>query len=195
MIKTQQILAPVVASLALLPITMAFAETQPATIAIPGITIRAGSASMGVADTVIFDVSGNDAASNSPVVSTNPINGGVANFTVQFVMETRKPPANGVGRFFGDSSQPLSCLSPTSCGTTTIPFDTISWITRDNDMMELASAFSGAGNQLLHTQTENLLTPALGTRVTDYVEFTFSNSELRPAGTYRGRVNFTGTYP
>ena len=195
MVKKHSLLAPVLVSLCLLPVPAALAETQQVSAAIPGITIRAGSANMGVADTVIFDVSGNDAATNAPVVSTNPISGGVGNFTVQFVMETRPPPVGGIGRFVGDSSQPLSCLSPVSCGATTIPFNTISWITRDNDHMELASAFSGAGNQLLHTQQESILATGLGTRVTDYVEFTFSNAELRPAGTYRGRVNFTGTYP
>lgn len=183
------------AAILLLIIGPALAERTPVPAAVPGVGIRVGSPGTGVPDTVIFDVDGNQAGNGTPVDSTNVIAGGSGDFTVQFRMETRPPPANATGQFFGDSTQPLSCTSPLTCAATTIPFTTISWTTRDGDMLELATAFSGS-DQLLHEQTDNIFGGAtFGLRITDYVKFSFNNSELLPAGTYRGTVNFKGTYP
>lgn len=154
----------------------------------PVLRLRAGSNSNSV-DTVTFDVPGLQLGDGSTVYSTNNIPGGTGVYTVRYVMDTRYYPATG--RFYADSSSPMACVTPSTCGTASIPFNTISWSIRDGDMMDLASQFNTSSNQLLHQQSNPLLQ---GRRYRDYVRFGYANNLFVPAGTYQGQVVFSGEF-
>jgi hypothetical protein len=170
---------------------------------------------------VIFEVPGVPLAenTNAPVDSINTITGGSSSYTVRFELDSLAPP-EGTARLTANSGQAISCTTPTTYGSTSVSMSTISWQARDNDNMEVSSSFNGSSGQLMHEQTvtdagngggggngmgmgggngmENGMggnNNPTGIRHRDYVRFTYSNQELLPAGTYRGRVQFTATFP
>lgn len=156
--------------------------------------IRVGGNGNGNVDTVVFDVPGMNVGDGTPVVSTNAIPGSSGIYTVRFVMDTKRILNGTTGNFYGDSSSPMTCDTPITCGSESVDFDAVSWVLRDGgDMMGLASSFDNT-NQLLHSQT----LPPLGVnglRYRDYAQFSYSNTQILPAGTYRGTVVFTALYP
>ena len=109
--------------------------------------LRVGTNASSGIDKVIFDVPGLQLGDGTQVISTNAIAGASGVYTVRFVLDNRRLPA-GTARLNADSSSPLACITATSCGTTTIQFNKISWQLRDGDNMDLASAFNDSSNQL-----------------------------------------------
>ena len=169
----------------------------------PHLRIRVGTNDSSGVDKVIFQVPGLQLGNGTPVVSTNLIDGASGAYTVRVVLDSRREPA-GTARLTSDTSTPMSCISVSTCGNTTIPFNKISWSLRDGDNFDLASQFNGGNNQLLHQQTVgansnpdpgNNSNPRTGWRYRDYVKFQYVNDAFLPAGTYRGRVLFKGTFP
>ncbi|GER21353.1 hypothetical protein VCH24_64050 [Variovorax boronicumulans] len=166
------------------------------------ITLQVGSAT-GV-DNVVFNVSGAAAAALPRAPVTNPTPGSV-NFSIT---------ANRVNSGFepwitltANSSVALKCVAGTGCGTTEIPFDSISWTTANADPSGLdiqSGAFNGGATQQLTRYQNNYrectfwIIICLGyayydTNMANTLNFQYSNSTLYPAGQYKGRVTFTAT--
>lgn len=86
-----------------------------------------------------------------------------------------------------DSSQPLTCSTPATCGSTTIPMTKFRWTVAGGT--ELSSGtFSGAANQSLYSFQNSRY-------VFVYKTFYYINDEIVPAGTYTGRVIYTVSMP
>ena len=86
-----------------------------------------------------------------------------------------------------DSSQPLTCSTPATCGSTTIPMTKFRWTVAGGT--EIASGtFSGAANQALYSFQNTRY-------VSVYKTFYYINDEIVPAGTYTGRVVYTVSMP
>jgi hypothetical protein len=166
------------------------------------ITLQVGSAT-GI-DNVVFDVSGAAAAALPRAPITNPTPGSV-NFSIT---------ANRVSPGFepwitltANSSVALKCVVGTGCGTTEIPFDSISWTSANADPSGLdiqSGAFNGSATQQLARYQNNYRECTFwivicfayanyDTNMANTLNFRYSNSTLYPAGQYKGRVTFTAT--
>lgn len=161
--------------------------------------IRAGDNGMGRTNTVRFTVPGLELANSTPVISTNPISGGSGSYTVRFVMDTRSydPPSSHTGRFTVDSSQPLDCATPATCGTAFIPFNHIGWTVRDGDCFGDSSFTANTGQQI-HSQTTpppSASSRSSTRRMRNYFQYAYDNTLFLPSGTYRGTAHFEATYP
>lgn len=165
------------------------------------IRIRLGSNGNG-ADTVVYDASipssmgGLPGVSAQPdAVSTNAVAGGSGIYRVRVVTDLNA--RDGIvplrGEFSYNSSTPLQCSTPATCGTASIPFTRIRWNARDNDTWNTVFRFDGSANQLVQVQRDtNNSRNATGTRHRNYFQFVYDNSELLPAGTYEGQVVLSG---
>ena len=165
------------------------------------LALRVGSPA-GV-DTVGFSVTGNNVALNpQPVVGVPAIDIWVLPLRPAGNITTARPVALTV-----DSSTPLQCQTPASCGTTTIPFSKISWqVSNSSGGGDIQNGgFSAGAGQLIANfdanatyctfwllfcwnwayQTDQLS----ATRMT----FSYANDVIYPAGTYQGTVRFTVT--
>jgi hypothetical protein len=99
-----------------------------------------------------------------------------------------------------DSSAGLTCVAGTGCGSTIIPFSSISWTsynlqTGNNAGQDIQSgAFTGSASQQLATYTTVILF-GIGSSVTmnNVLVFQYDNATLYPSGRYLGRVTFTAT--
>jgi len=86
-----------------------------------------------------------------------------------------------------DSSTPLTCITPATCGSTTIPLTAFRWTVAGGT--EIASgSFNGSASQ-----------PLASFRNSRYVSVTmtfyYSNDVVVPAGRYSGRVVYTVSMP
>ena len=167
------------------------------------LALRVGSPA-GV-DTVSFSVTGNNVALNpQPVVGAPAIDVWVLPLRPAGNTTTARPVTLMV-----DSSSPLQCQTPATCGTTTIPFNKISWVASNSSGAGAGditnSTFSGGAGQQIAAfdanttyctfwllfcwnwayQTDQLS----ATRLT----FSYANDVIYPAGTYQGTVRFTAT--
>ncbi len=159
--------------------------------------IRVGDNLQTGVNSISFQVPGLQLGSGTPVVSTTTLDGASGIYKVRVVLDNRRLPT-GTARLTADSSTPLACVTTSTCGATTIPFNKISWSVRDGDNFELASQFSGGAGQLLHQQTVTDTSPPdprKGWRYRDYVQFRYANDLFLPAGSYRGRVLFRADHP
>ncbi len=167
------------------------------------LALRVGSPA-GV-DAVSFSVTGNNVALNpQPVVGAPAIDVWVLPLRPAGNTTTARPVTLMV-----DSSSPLQCQTPATCGTTTIPFNKISWVASNSSGAGAGditnSTFSGGAGQQIAAfdanttyctfwllfcwnwayQTDQLS----ATRLT----FSYANDVIYPAGTYEGTVRFTAT--
>lgn len=167
------------------------------------LALRVGSPA-GV-DAVSFSVTGNNVALNpQPVVGAPAIDVWVLPLRPAGNTTTARPVTLMV-----DSSSPLQCQTPATCGTTTIPFNKISWVASNSSGAGAGditnSTFSGGAGQQIAAfdanttyctfwllfcwnwayQTDQLS----ATRLT----FSYANDVIYPAGTYQGTVRFTAT--
>jgi hypothetical protein len=136
-------------------------------------------------DTVNFQVNGAD------VGSGNPTQGGENGLAGQFSLidALGRAPGGAARTVFWvvDSSQPLTCATPITCGSTTIPMTKFRWTTPAGSEIG-SNTFSGAPNQPLHSfQTSRY--------VYTYQTFYFVNDAVFPAGRYTGRVVYTVSMP
>lgn len=97
-----------------------------------------------------------------------------------------------------DSAAGLACVGSTGCGSTVIPFNTISWVAHEKSNFTAFDiqdgSFSGSATQTLAEFvccTSNFSQQNF--EMTNTLVFTYNNTTLYPAGTYRGRVVFTAT--
>ncbi len=161
---------------------------------------------------------------NTSVDSTNNITGGSGSFTVRFELDSLAPP-EGTARLIANSGQAISCTTTTcgstSISASTISWqprdnDNMELASSfsggsgqlvheqtvtdssdvDGDGMGVGGGNGmgmGMGNGMGNMMGGN--NNPTGIRRRDYVRFTYSNQQLLPAGTYRGRVQFTATFP
>jgi hypothetical protein len=174
---------------------------------IPGLlvrrlTMRVGNQLIGAVSTVGFDVTGaNTSPTPTPVTGVPSASSAPASAPANAV---RISVSNRYGIAQGnrvivtvDSSAGMAC-SAGPCGSTTIPFNTISWTASSLATGTYAGqdfgsgTFNGSGSQtLLDFSAAALQNFSI---VNDWV-FSYSNATLYPAGTYRGTVRFTATMP
>lgn len=169
--------------------------------------LRVGSAA-GTRDTVDFSVTGNNIGLNpTPVTGTPDID--------VWVAPLRPPGTNRAPRpvrlTVNSSGGGMACDSPTSCGSTKIPFSKISW-TASNTAGGAAGdiqggSFNGSTAQLIAGFNANATyckvyflwcwTWQHATQQLDAtrLRFTYANDVIYPAGVYKGTVTFTATMP
>jgi hypothetical protein len=165
------------------------------------ITLRVGSNDTAV-NTVTFDVvNANVAPSPTPVQGT-PGNGAPTTSPtggIEIRLSTvNRGAAPDVVRLLADSSAGLACVTG-GCGSTLIPFSTISWVSNNlqggaNAGKDIPSGnFNGSATQ----QLVSLTVPAGSDSVTitNVLVFTYDNATLYPSGIYNGRVTYTATVP
>lgn len=152
----------------------------------------------GIVNKVNFDVSGTVLSPNPVAVTGVPsvTTGGVSN-GVLVEINTQRPysPQN----LFLTMTSPaaLSCVSGSGCGSTVIPFDTISWKSYNQDTaydLDINDGvFPAAGGQ----------TQLIGVRISGWNDMTvsntlvfqYANTTLYPAGQYSGQVTYTASMP
>lgn len=167
------------------------------------ITMQVGSSLFDTINTVTFDVTGNNVRPNPlPVTgvpdnppSTAPVtpsNGVKVSVNAQIPLVS----ANSYTRvtLTVDSSTGLTCTS--GCGSTIIPFSTISWTSYNKDTtypgLDIQDGvFTGSASQTLAAFqiTGGSIT------MTNVLVFQYANATLYPAGQYSGRVTYTASMP
>ena len=165
--------------------------------------MRVGSANTAV-NNITFNVT-NTNVSPSPVPVTG-VPGGGAPVTstpngIEVQVVTRMPLS-----LFGtdtmtlsvNSSAGLTCVAGSGCGSTIIPFNTISWTSYNVDPsgQDIQSgAFTGSANQQLvsYNQNTGLFNGGQSVTMTNVLVFQYNNATLYPAGRYTGRVTYTAT--
>lgn len=171
-----------VVSIALAPISP-IAGVRVIANGVPQLYVGAGYSS-GAIDTVTFRVPGMAAGDGTPVA-------GLENSTQPstLVDAFARAPAQGNPTVFWtvDSSQPLVCATPASCGGTTIPMTKFRWVASGDGAIS-SGAFDGSTSQLLFAFRNS-------SYYASYKTFYFANDEIYPAGQYTGRVVYTVSMP
>jgi hypothetical protein len=140
--------------------------------------------SSGSVDEVRFTVPGSSVGSGVPVQGLE--NGGRAD-TLLFASARTPAAAPRTAIWTVDSSQPLTCVTPELCGSTTIPLTRFRWeIIEGGDVA--SGRFDGTPSQTLATFSAPRL---LRVRQTLW----YANDEVVPAGRYAGRVVYTVSMP
>lgn len=85
-----------------------------------------------------------------------------------------------------DSSVPLTCATPASCGNTTIPLTKFRWSADGGEIPD--GSFDGTANQVLYTFRNSRYVYVFKT-------FYYINDTIVPAGRYTGQVVYTLTMP
>lgn len=154
------------------------------------VTLRIGTNTAGVIDNVAFNVAG-AALAGGAVASTS---GGVL---VQVIV--RKPQTSGAAlaqSLTVNTSAGLTCVSGSGCGTTVIPFSSISWVSVVQETGTYANwdipdgTFTGASAQTLYNVNVNPAFEGVMTS-TNTLTFSYANATVYPSGSYTGRVIFT----
>jgi len=172
------------------------------------LTMRVGTPAAGVVDTVQFDVvnpvAGNS-LSSAPSVNGNGVaiaasTGGVP---ISVIMRIPKRDKRQLFSMTVTSPPALTCVSG-GCGTTTIPFSTISWIATptpsgNNSAIDFQSGtFVGGSTQSMNTFSTTM-NPTVDfnatTDISSILTFSYSNVTAYPAGNYSGFVTYTATLP
>ncbi len=166
------------------------------------ITMRVGSAIAGDINTVTFDVQNANISPNPTAVTGVPSAGSSSTAgRVTILVQTRNSAAQTNLRVTANSSAGLTCVSGSGCGSTIIPFSTISWTSYNTDTTYPTLDFqSGTFNgtttqQLLMGVTTGLTLTGTSVRVQNELVFSYNNTTLYPAGQYRGRVAYTASMP
>jgi len=160
--------------------------------------MRVGSANATV-NKVVFDVLNANVSPNPvPVVgvpgsgapATSPTGG------VEVFLQTRNSASATTIFLNADSSAGLTCVGGSGCGSTVIPFNTISWTSYNLDTtypgLDIQSGrFSGSSSQ----QLIGVIATGVSVRFSNVLVFTYDNATLYPAGQYLGRVTYTASMP
>lgn len=166
------------------------------------ITLQVGSNDANI-NLVTFDVTGaNIAPTPTPVQGTPgagaPLTTPAGGILVRLATNRR----GGFGQdvfVTADSSAGMACQTPATCGTTVIPFSTVSWTSNNLQTGQYAGqdfqsgAFTDSGSQQLLVATAPGFFDSL--TVTNVLIFRYANTTLYPSGVYRGRVTFTASSP
>lgn len=166
------------------------------------LTLQVGSALFGTINSVSFNVTSDKVSPNNTPIQGVPSNtaGTAPTSTTNGVLfrVTSEIPTSLTNvwqnvRLTADSSVGLACISGTGCGSTIIPFNTISW-TSDNT----TTGYDIAGGTFSGGSTQDLFwigSKNAGIKVENVLVFTYNNSTLYPAGQYTGRVTYTASLP
>jgi len=180
------------------------AEIQSTGSAALRLRIGAGNGAGGAVDTVeyepglppIFTALGS-VASEAEHASTNNTSGGEGVFTVRIVTDANRrgtAAADVNATFSYDSSAGITCTTPSSCGTTTIPFTHIRWNAQDSDTLNSVLQYDGSANQVFQTQSDSDPDDSgTNNRHRNRYQFFYINNIVYPAGTYQGSVFASGT--
>jgi hypothetical protein len=169
------------------------------------ITMRVGSAGATIND-VTFNVTGANisptpiAVTGTPGGSTpvtSPVGGTEITLTAGLVNQAQQHVTLTV-----DSSAGMACVSGTGCGTTIIPFTSVSWASYNHGTFPTLDIqdgrFTGASNQaLVNFSAGNGNGRISGGSITmsNVLVFQYDNTTIYPSGQYRGRVIYTATMP
>jgi hypothetical protein len=167
------------------------------------VTLRVGSNDTAV-NRVTFTVTGANVAPTPIPVTGVPGSGAPATTIangVEIAVTTRMPAS-----FFSsdtmtltvNSTAGLTCVGGTGCGTTVIPFNTISWTSffQDGNGQDITNGtFNGSASQQLASYTVYTGIPWNGQSVnmSNVLVFQYNNATLYPSGRYEGRVIYTAT--
>ena len=147
----------------------------------PGPQLHIAVGSLGTTiDTVIFDLATSTPGSGVPIAGSAPI-------LVEVAFKKQAAAAVTIV-VTTDGSSAMTCTTPATCGTASIPMTEISWTAAAGQWP--SGTFSGAANQAL------LNFPAGGpggaiTRREDTLSYSYANTAAYPAGIYQGRVTYT----
>ncbi|MEZ5537018.1 MAG: hypothetical protein R3F02_15525 [Thiolinea sp.] len=159
------------------------------------LALQVGSAGNTV-NTVVFDVSGMTLAPNSVPVTgisdgpnTTPAGGVEVTLEAGLFAQTQVI-------LTVDSSAGLSCVGGSGCGSTIIPFNTVSWTSFNNDATYPTfdiqdGVFTGGSSQTL----TNYYVNGGSVTMSNVLLFEYDNATLYPSGQYQGRVTFTASMP
>lgn len=164
-----------------------------ANVAVPRrqVTLRIGTNTAGVIDNVVFDVTGANVGSGTAVTASS------GDIFVQVTV--RKPVTGNPARAQSltvNSSAGLTCVGGSGCGTTVIPFTTISW---DSVVQEggtyanwdvPSGTFTGGATQTLYSNNVNPAFEGVMDSI-NTLTFRYANTVVYPSGNYTGRVVFT----
>lgn len=163
------------------------------------ITMRVGSAGATV-NNVTFNVTGaNISPTPTPVTGvpgggapvTSPAGGVEVRLTTGLVS-----PGGQQVTLTANSSAGMACVGGTGCGTTNIPFTTVSWTSFNHDAtypnFDIQNGtFTGAANQTLTNYTVS----GASVTMSNVLIFQYNNAIIYPAGQYTGRVIYTASIP
>jgi len=161
-----------------------------------GITLQVGSAV--ATDEVVFNASGPNAGlTMAPVAGSQSITISISPARPAMVFAETRPVTLTANVPAG-----LVCTTAPSCGTTVIPFSTISWVSTDATSPNEGDIQNGTfapGNATQPLASFNAATTTLlvfngNTRfMSNTLTFQYSNATVYPAGSYSGTVRFTAT--
>lgn len=165
------------------------------------LTLQVGSSQFGTINSVVFNVTTDKVSpNNAPIEGVPSATAGTAMASPAngiLIRLTSEIPTTMAGTWQNvkltvDSPVGLSCISGTGCGSTIIPFNTISWISHNRGSYDIDDGvFSGGSTQTLFW----VGSLNAGLRMENTLVFTYANSTLYPAGKYTGRVTYTATLP
>lgn len=96
-----------------------------------------------------------------------------------------------------DSAAGLACVGSTGCGSTVIPFNSIGWVAHEKSNF---TGFDIQNGTFIGSATQSLVDfvccsqfSAQNFQMANTLVFTYNNTTLYPAGSYRGRVVFTAS--
>jgi hypothetical protein len=163
------------------------------------ITMQVGSPGATI-NNVVFNVTGGNIAPNPTAVTGVPSAGTPATTPaggVRIRFSAQWPAGNSTVLFNVSSPAALTCVGGTGCGTTVIPFSSISWVAFEKvnftgfDIQN--GSFTGAANQTL--SNFSCCGGADGVEMANTLVFSYNNTTLYPSGQYTGRVTYTASTP
>ena len=93
-----------------------------------------------------------------------------------------------------NSAAGLACVGATGCGSTVIPFNTVSWVAHEKSNFTTFDIQNGSFNGSATQTLSNFSCCSGGTvEMANTLVFTYNNATLYPAGQYTGRVVFTAS--
>ena len=163
------------------------------------ITMRVGSAG-GTVNNVTFNVTGAN-ISPTPLAVTGTPGGGApvtspAGGTEVTLTAGLVSPGGQRVTLTVNSSAGMTCVGGTGCGTTIIPFTTVSWTAFNHDATYPSfdiqnGTFTGATNQTLTNYTVG----GGSISMSNVLIYQYNDATVYPSGQYTGRVIYTATIP
>ena len=167
------------------------------------ISLQVGSTTTGNVNSVNFDVSNALVAPNNTSVqgtpssdtpSTSPAGGVPIIFTATM---TSRASNNFVDvKVTATTPVGLTCVSGSGCGSTVIPFNTISWVAYGNGTDANSLVTDVKSGTFVNNGTQNLSYAGYkggSPTVSNNLIFNYNASTIYPAGRYTGRVTYTAT--
>ena len=167
------------------------------------ISLQVGSTTTGNVNSVNFDVSNALVTPNNTSVqgtpssdtpSTSPAGGVPIIFTATM---TSRASNNFVDvKVTATTPVGLTCVSGSGCGSTVIPFNTISWMAYGNGTDANSLVTDVKSGTFVNNGTQNLSYAGYkggSPTVSNHLIFNYNASTIYPAGRYTGRVTYTAT--